>query len=144
MRSKRTVTASVAATVSAPEMISCCEYQLPVLFEIVVFLMVGRTRIFGPLLGFARNSRTIIQFVGKPRHRLKTRPTQTYRFETICDQSAEDLTWNDDLLTPAKPFVQMTFGQTAPVVAAAPRALFVSAQALNLGRGLFFGFFQYL
>jgi hypothetical protein len=144
MRSKRTVTASVAATVSALEMISCGEYQVPVLFEIVVFLMAGRTRIFGPLLGFARNSCTIIQFVGKPRHRLKTRPTQTRRLETICGQSAEDLTWNDDLLTPARPFVQMTFGQAAPVVAAAHRALLVSAQAPNLDRDLFFGFFQYL
>jgi hypothetical protein len=53
MHSKGTVTASVAATGSAPEMVSRGEYHLSVLIDVIVFLVVGQTRILESFWNFA-------------------------------------------------------------------------------------------
>jgi hypothetical protein len=131
---KGTVTASVAATGPAPEMVSRREYHSSVLTDVILLFMAGQTRIIEPFWNFAQYGCSIIQFAAKPLQRFKTRPAQARRLETIGDKRTEDVTRNDDLHTPASSLIKMTFGHPALVVTAAYRALFGHAQALNMYR----------
>jgi len=86
--SKRAVTASVAATSPALEMVSCGEDDVSVGIVIAIFFAAGRMRILKQFPNFALHRRGIFLLVPKPRHGLKTRPAQARRLETICGQSA--------------------------------------------------------
>ena len=123
--------ASVAATSPALEMVSCGEDDVSVGIVITIFFAAGRTRILEQCQNFAFPRFGIFLLVPKLRHGLKTRPAEARRLEAICGESAKDLTRDDDLLTPARSLVKMTFCHAASVVATAHRALFIPAQALH-------------
>jgi hypothetical protein len=127
---KRTVTTTVAATGTAPEMIGRREYHHSV-FDIGVFLIANQGRIFEFIPDFAQDRDGAIQFLGEPCHRLETKTTQASRLQTLCGQSADDLARDSDLLTPARSLVKIAFGQAASVVPAAHRASFVLPQILR-------------
>jgi hypothetical protein len=129
------VTAPMTATCSTPEMVRRREYHHSVLVDIVVFFVVSQRRTLQFFPDFVHHRHRIIQFAGKPSRLFETKPAQTCRFQTICGQSAEDLTRHDDLLAPARSLVKMTFSHPAPVITAAQRASFVLIQTLQLDRG---------
>ena len=129
------MTAPVTATCSTPEMVRRREYHHSVLVDIVVFFVVSQRRTLQFFPDFVHHRHRVIQFAGKPTRLFETKPAQTCRLQTICGQSAEDLTRHDDLLAPAGSLVKMTFSDSAPVVTAAQRASFVLIQTLQLDRG---------
>jgi hypothetical protein len=112
------------------------EYQVAILVDIIVFFFQGglRTRERGPDL--VRRRSRIIRFERKSRGGLKASSAQARRVETSRGQDPKDMTWYDDFVTPARPLIKMTFRHPAPVVTAAHRALFVTAQG---GRGISHG-----
>ena len=91
--------AAVTATGSALEMVSCREYDILGLVEIEVFHHGG----------------SITRIAGNLRKRLKTRPAQASRLQTISNNSVKDSTRHPAL-----------------VVATTHRTLFGSAQALKM------------
>ena len=131
---KGTVTASVAATGSAPEMVSRREYHPSVLIDVILFFTAGQTRIFEPFWNVAQYGCSIIPFVAKPLECFKTKSAEARQLETICGKRMEDVTGNDYSLAPARPLIKLTFGYPALVVTAAYGALFGQAQTFYLYR----------
>jgi hypothetical protein len=131
----RTVPTSVPATGAAIEMVSCGEYQVSILIDIILFFFEGRRRTRSHRPDLVRRRRRVIHFERKSRGGLKATPAQARRVETSRDENPKDLTGHDDFVTPARSFVKMTFRHPALVVTAAHRALFVTPQWLRRGRG---------
>ena len=129
------MSASVPATSPAIEMVSRGEYNVSILIDIIVAFFGGRPRTRKHRPDFLHRRSRVIHFDGKPRRGLKTTPAQARRVETSRGKNPKDLTWHDDLVTPARPFVKMTFRHPALVVTTADRTSFVAVQGLPSGRG---------
>jgi hypothetical protein len=93
-------------------MVSRREYDIPSLVEIKVFL----------------HRSCISRFPANSCELLKTRPAQAHRLQTIRRESAKHSTRNGDFFAPAGSLVEVTFRQTALVIATTHRTLFGPAQ----------------
>jgi hypothetical protein len=70
----------------------------------------------------------VVPFKRKPGDGLKTGAAKTAGFDAIRGEPVQDVIWHDDLMAPARPLIEMTFGHAALVVSPAPGALLITPQ----------------
>ena len=132
MRLVGTMATVIFATGATFEMEGSGENNVPIVVQIRIFVIVLRTTIGQYLPDFREDGVGAIEFAGNSGHHLKTRATQASRFETISRQTTENMIWDNDLMTPARPLIEVSLGHTAAVVPAAEGTPLISAQAFGL------------
>ena len=115
--------APIGAARSTLEMIAGGEDHVAALIVIVV-------RVSGGLFSrLGKNGPGVVPLARKPGNCLETGPAKTGGFEAIRSEPAQNVIRHLDLLAPAGPFVEFTFGHAAPIVAAAQGTLLILPQA---------------
>jgi hypothetical protein len=119
MRLIRAMAAAVPTTGASFQVIRRGENHVSVVVQIEIpFIGSGFT--MGQGLANPRENDFGISLLARNlRDRFETRPAQARRFKTTRRQTTQDVVGNNDFMTPARTFIEMSLGHATAVVAAA-------------------------